>query len=118
MAHFAELNESNIVTQVVVVANAALMQGGVERESKGVDLLESLYGHRRWVQTSYNGTRRKNYAAKGFSYNPQRDAFIPPKPFPSWTLNEITCRWVPPVPFPAAGGRWRWNEAAGNWSAF
>ena len=79
MAHFAELNADNVVTQVIVVHNNELLVDGVETESKGVDFLESLYGHRRWVQTSYNGTIRKTYAGVGFRYDVQMDAFIPPE---------------------------------------
>ena len=115
MAHFAELNESNIVTQVIVVANAELMDGGAESEAKGIAFLESLYGHRNWRQTSYNGNIRYNYAGIGFAYDPDRDAFISPQPFASWTLNETTCQWQPPVPHPDDGGMYSWDEAAGNW---
>jgi hypothetical protein len=118
MAHFAELNESNIVTQVIVVANAVLIDGDTESEAKGIDFLESLYGHRNWVQTSYNATMRKNYAGGGFSYDAGRDAFIPPQPpFASWSLNETTCRWEPPVPYPTDNGSYRWDEDAGEWVA-
>lgn len=115
MAHFAELSEDNIVTQVIVVANAELMDDGTESEAKGVDFLESLYGHRNWKQTSYNANMRYNYAGIGFTYDAGRDAFIPPQPFASWTLDEATCRWVPPVPHPADGSLYRWDEDAGAW---
>lgn len=117
MAHFAELNESNIVTQVIVVANAELMDNGLESESKGVNFLESLYGHRNWKQTSYNGNQRKNYAGIGFRYDAGRDAFIPPQPFASWTLDETTCRWVPPVAYPDDGGIYSWSESSLQWEA-
>lgn len=79
MAHFAELDRENVVTQVIVVNNDELLVNGAESESKGIDFLESLYGHRRWVQTSYNGTIRKTYAGVGFRYDVQMDAFIPPE---------------------------------------
>lgn len=115
MAHFAELTESNIVTQVIVVANAELMDNGTESEAKGIDFLESLYGHRNWKQTSYNGNQRYNYAGIGFTYDATRDAFIPPQPFASWTLDEATCRWVPPVPYPDDGEIYHWDEEAGAW---
>jgi hypothetical protein len=115
MAHFAELNESNIVTQVVVVHNNELLDNGVESEAKGVAFLLSLYGHDRWKQTSYNGNQRFNYAGVGFTYDADRDAFIAPQPFPSWTLDESTCTWMPPVPYPTDGGLYRWDEDAGNW---
>jgi hypothetical protein len=89
----------------------------VESEAQGINFLESLYGHRNWKQTSYNGNRRRNYAGIGFSYDPQRDAFIPPQPFGSWTLDEATCRWVAPVQHPEDGGMYRWDEEAGAWVA-
>lgn len=116
MAHFAELDASNTVTRVLVVANKALLDKGVESEAKGVSLLASLNGHGRWKQTSYNGTRRKNFAGVGFLYDTTRDAFIPPRPFPSWLLDEETCRWVPPVPQPS-GAATRWDEATQSWVA-
>lgn len=115
MAHFAELDASNIVTQVVVVHNNELLDNGVESEAKGVAFLQSLYGHDRWKQTSYNGNMRKNYAGVGFTYDADRDAFTPPQPFPSWTLDEATCTWVPPVPYPTDGNLYRWDEDAGAW---
>lgn len=80
MAHFAEITEDGVVTQVVVVNNSELLVNGAESESKGIDFLELLYGHRRWVQTSYNGTIRKRYAGIGFRYDAQMDEFIPPHP--------------------------------------
>ncbi len=114
MAHFAELNPNNVVTSVVVVNNAEIMNGDQESESKGIAFLASLYGHNRWRQTSYNATIRKNYAGLGYTYDAVRDAFIPPQPFASWTLDEDTCRWVPPVPMPS-DGVYRWDEDAGAW---
>ena len=116
MAHFAELSPSNIVTSVVVVHNAELMNGDQESEAKGIAFLRSLYGHSRWVQTSYNANFRRNYAGLGFTYDAARDAFIPPQPFPSWTLNDDTCRWEPPVPMPAEGGPYRWDEDSQTWA--
>lgn len=115
MAHFAELDESGVVTRVLVVANPVLLDNGVESEQKGVDFLASLYGHSRWVQTSYNGTIRWNYAAKGYTYDRQRDAFIPPSPYPSWVLDDASCRWVSPVPHPDDGGRYVWDESSAGW---
>ena len=116
MAHFAELNEQNVVTQVIVVHNNELLDNGVESEAKGVAFCQSLFGHDRWKQTSYNATIRKNYAGVGYNYDATRDAFIPPQPFPSWSLDETTCRWVPPVPMPSEGGPYKWDEQATNWS--
>jgi hypothetical protein len=115
MAHFAELDASDIVTQVVVVHNNELLDNGVESEAKGVAFLASLYGHDRWKQTSYNGNMRKNYAGVGFAYDADRDAFVAPQPFASWSLDESTCTWVPPVPYPTDGNLYRWDEDAGAW---
>jgi hypothetical protein len=93
MAHFAQLDESNIVTQVIVVHNNELLDNGVESEAKGIAFCQSLLGGN-WVQTSYNGNIRKNYAGIGYTYDQTRDAFIPPKPeLGEWVLNEDTCIW-------------------------
>lgn len=93
MAHFAQLDESNIVTQVIVVHNNELLDNGVESEAKGVAFCQSLLGGN-WVQTSYNSNIRKNFAGIGFTYDQTRDAFIPPKPEEgNWVLNEDTCLW-------------------------
>jgi len=93
MAHFAQLDETNIVTQVIVVNNNELLDNGIELEAKGVAFCQSLLGGT-WVQTSYNGNIRKNYAGIGFTYDPTRDAFIPPKPTEgNWYLDEETCVW-------------------------
>ena len=116
MAHFAELDENNIVVRVVVVANAAMQPDGIDNEQMGVDLLESLYGQGRWKQTSYSGSIRKNYAGIGMTYDATRDAFIAPRPFPSWTLDESTCQYVPPVPRPLSGLH-QWDEANQQWIA-
>lgn len=100
MAHFAKLDLNNKVIQVIVVSNDELLDdNGNESEAKGIEFCRSLLGGN-WVQTSYNNRFRKNYASVGFTYDPIRDAFIPPKQFPSWTLNEQTCRWEAPIPVP------------------
>lgn len=118
MAHFAEINADGFVQRVVVVANAELLDAnGVESEQKGVAFLQSLYGSSTWVQTSYNGNRRKNYAGVGFSYDAARDAFVPPQPFPSWLLEEATCRWMAPVPMPTDGNQYTWDETQQAWVA-
>jgi len=92
MAHFAKL-ESNTVTKVIVVHNNELLVDGVESEAKGIEFCQSLFGGT-WMQTSYNGNIRKNYAGVGFTYDETRDAFIAPKPTEGdWILNEETCRW-------------------------
>lgn len=93
MAHFAELDATNTVTQVIVVHNNELLDNGVESEAKGIAFCQSLFGGN-WVQTSYNASIRKNYAGIGCTYDSVRDAFIPPKPEEgNWVLNEDTCRW-------------------------
>ena len=117
MAHFAQLNEQNIVAQVIVVANEELLENGIENEAKGIAFCQSLFGGD-WKQTSYNGTIRKNYAGIGYSYDPDRDAFIPPQPFPSWTLDEQTCQWNSPALFPNDGKQYFWDESTCQWVEF
>jgi hypothetical protein len=118
MAHFAKLDENNVVTQVIVVHNNDCTLDGAENETVGVLFCKSLFGaDTRWKQTSYNGTIRKNYAGIGYTYDNARDAFIPPKPFPSWVLNEGTCRWDAPVLMPTEGGPYQWDEATTSWAA-
>jgi hypothetical protein len=91
MAHFAQLDQNNIVTQVIVVHNNELLDNGTESESKGIDFCKSLYGTDTvWKQTSYNGTFRKNFAGIGFLYNEMRDAFIQPRPYSTWVLNTVS----------------------------
>lgn len=101
MAHFAKLN-NNIVTEVIVAEKDFINSGQV-----GDEFL--------WVQTSYNANFRKNYAGLGYTYDKIRDAFIPPKPFPSWVLDEETCNWNSPVPMPMDGKMYTWNEETTNW---
>jgi hypothetical protein len=115
MAHFAQLNENNVVLQVIVIHNNELLDNGVESEAKGIVFCQSLFPGTTWLQTSYNGNIRKNYAGIGFTYDSQRDAFIPPKPYPSWVLDEATCRWDAPVPYPTNGKRYVWDEASQSW---
>ena len=115
MAHFAELDENKIVTQVIVVSNAELIDNGVESEAKGIAFCASLFGHDRWKQTSYNGNIRKNYAGVGYTYDAQLNAFVAPRPYQSWTLDTISCQWKPPVPYPEDGGRYVWHEASKSW---
>lgn len=114
MAHFAKIDESKIVTEVIVVNNEELLIDGVESEAKGVAFCQSLFGGT-WVQTSYNGNFRKHYAGIGFSYDAGRDAFIPPKPFDSWILDEETCIWQAPIPYPNDGNIYEWDEATQSW---
>lgn len=116
MAHFAQLDENNVVTQVIVVHNNELLLDGVENETKGVLFCKSLYGEdTKWVQTSYNANIRKNYAGIGFTYDADLDAFIPIKPFDSWILNEETARWEAPTPYPTDGGDYFWSEDDLTW---
>ena len=120
MAHFAKIGINNIVTQVLVVANRETMDSnGVEHESIGVNFLKNLTGHETWVQTSYNNKFRKNYAGIGYSYDQTRDAFIPPKEYNSWILNEDTCRWESPIAMPTEqleeNQYYSWNESVINW---
>jgi hypothetical protein len=114
MAHFAELNEDNVVTQVIVVANEELLVDGVESEAKGIEFCESLFGGR-WIQTSYSASVRKNYAGIDFLYDEDKDAFIAPKTFESWVLDEDTCRWQAPVAPPLDDKYYTWNEQELNW---
>ena len=115
MAHFVRLDQNSIVVQGIVVHNNELIDNGVESEAKGIAFCQSLFPNTTWVQTSYNGNIRKNYAGIGYTYDEQRDAFIPQKPYPSWILNEDTCLWEPPVPYPTDGERYLWNEEKLEW---
>jgi len=115
MAHFAQLDENNIVIQVIVVHNNDLIdENGQESETKGIDFCHNLLGGN-WIQTSYNGTIRKNYAGIGYTYDASRDAFIEPKQFSSWILNEDLCQWQPPIPVPNDGKKYEWNEQTISW---
>jgi hypothetical protein len=110
MAHFAEINSDNIVVRVLVVPD--------EAEDRGQDYLANDLGlGGTWVQTSYNARIRKNYAGKGFTYNADLDAFIAPKPFDSWLLDEETCQWKAPVDYPTDGVMYQWNEDDQDWVA-
>jgi len=115
MAHFAKLDENNNVIGVHTVNNDVITFNGIESEQAGIDFLTSLHGHSLWKQTSYNGNSRKNYAAAGFTYDSTRDAFIPPKPHDSWTLNEMTCQWEAPTARPTDGKMYTWNESNQSW---
>ena len=131
MAHFAQIDSNNIVTQVIVVADADTADAqGNHMESIGIAFCQRLIGGN-WKQTSYNthggvhslgGTPfRKNYAGLGYTYDAQRDAFIPPKPYASWVLNETTCLWNAPMPYPTDVGTpeapkmYTWNEETRTW---
>jgi hypothetical protein len=118
MAHFAQLDENNLVTQVVVLNNDVVRNEPFPAsEPIGVEFCQSLYGADTvWKQTSYNGNFRFNYAGIGYTYDNGRDAFIPPKPYPSWLLDEATCQWIAPVPYPNDGEPHVWDEASQSWS--
>lgn len=116
MAHFAQL-ENNVVKQVIVVSNQDILdEKGQESEEVGIKFCSNLLGGT-WKQTSYNGKIRKNYAGMGYTYDESRDAFIPPKPFDSWLLDEDTCQWKAPVDIPTDGKRYTWNEETTTWDA-
>lgn len=117
MAHFAQLDESNVVLQVIVIANDELIDSdGFELEQKGIDFCKTLFGEDTvWKQTSYNGKIRKNYAGIGFIYDEALNAFVPPQPYPSWLLNPDTAQWESPIPYPKDGKLHRWDEPTLSW---
>jgi|688.fasta_scaffold32315_4 hypothetical protein len=116
MAHFAQLDENNVVLQVIVVNNEELMDGTDESEVKGIAFCQELFGSDTiWRQTSYNNRFRARYAAIGGVYDPVKDVFISPKFFPSWVLNEETTEWEAPVPYPDDGNFYTWNESTLSW---
>ena len=105
MAHFAEIDITNTVTRVIVVHDSL--------EASGTEWCAEQYGGR-WVQTSYTGRIRKNFAGVGYTYDEARDAFLAPRPFPSWQL-DAACKWQPPVPYPTDGELYEWSEADLDW---
>jgi hypothetical protein len=117
MAHFAKLDGNNIVLEVNVLNNEVIDNLPFpESEPIGIEFLtEWSGGYTDWLQTSYNGNFRKNYAGIGFTYDPIRDAFISPQPYPSWLLNETTCQWEAPVPYPTDGKDYYWDETTLSW---
>ena len=116
MAHFA-LIKDNIVQNVIVVGNADLTDNeGNEQESLGVTYCHSLFGpDDTWMQTSYHSNIRKNFASIGYSYDSTRDAFIAPKPYASWVLNETTCQWDAPITYPDDDNVYSWDESTTSW---
>ena len=115
MAHFAELDSNGVVQRVIVVANKDTSDAnGNEVESIGVAFCQKLFGGN-WKQTSYNGNIRKNYAGIGYVYDATIDAFVPPKPYPSWVLDTNTAQWQAPVPMPNDGTMYSWDEATQSW---
>ena len=116
MAHFALIKDT-IVQQVIVVGNADLTNNeGNEQEALGVAFCHSLFGtDGTWMQTSYNGNIRKNFAGIGHTYDLTRNAFIAPKPYASWVLNESTCQWEAPTPYPDDDNDYEWDESTTAW---
>jgi hypothetical protein len=118
MAHFAKLDKAHYVTDVTVIHNNVLLDSdGNEQEQLGIDFLINTTGHSWWVQTSYNESFRGNFAGKGYIYNKTLDMFIAPKPFPSWTLDSETGKWVSPVVMPEMTETkiYEWDESITNW---
>jgi hypothetical protein len=117
MAHFAELDDNNIVKRVIVVDNAVCSDArATESEIIGQAFCQQLFGaDTRWVQTSYNGSKRFNYAGEGYTFDKANDAFIAPQPYPSWSLND-KFQWEAPVPYPDDGQMYVWNEETTSWA--
>jgi len=120
MAHFAKLDENNIVIEVHGLNNNELIDdNGIEQESKGIDFLVNWSGgYTKWKQTSYNANFRKNYAGIGYFYDETKDAFIPPQPYPSWLLNENSYQWEAPIAIPTDDERYVWDEANTSWVTY
>lgn len=116
MAHFAKINNENTVEQVIVISNEDIQNLEFpDSEPIGQEFIQSLALEGNWLQTSYNHNFRKNYAGIGYSYDSIRDAFIPPKPYDSWTLDEETCLWVAPISSPGPVHFYYWDESILNW---
>lgn len=114
MAHFAEIGMDNTVLQVIVVHNNELLdENGVEQEQLGKDFCRRLFGGT-WVQTSYNGNFRKQFAGIGFTYDSVNDVFVSPQPYNNWTLDS-NYEWQPPVTYPDDGNGYYWSEENNNW---
>lgn len=115
MAHFAEIGLNNTVQRVIVVNNNELLDANsIEQESKGIEFCRNLFGGT-WIQTSFNGSFRKNFAGTGYTYNAELDAFVPPRQYNSWTLEENSAQWQPPVPYPTDGQKYEWDESTVSW---
>jgi len=114
MAYFAQIDENNVVIRVLAVSNNDAPDPA-PNDKAGNECLNSIGLAGTWIQTSYNGRIRKNYAGIGYKYDAERDAFIPPKPCDSWILDENTCHWNAPIPYPSDGGLYGWNEKTLSW---
>ena len=118
MATFAKIGLNSKVIESLSVHNDVLKDAnGMEQEALGIDFLTKLTGWAIWRQTSYNNNMRKNHAGIGYSYDEEIDAFIPPKPYPSWLLDEDTCLWDSPTPYPDDGNKYEWNESNQSWDS-
>jgi len=116
MAYFARINQDNVVDFVGRIPNERCLNGdGVEDEAIGKEFCISLWGDGNWLQTSYNGTIRANYAGIDYVYDPDLDVFIPPKPYPSWVFDDINIWWMPPTPYPNDGKAYNWDEKIIGW---
>ena len=125
MANFAQLDDNNVVINVIVIDNKDITINGIENEERGIAYCQYLVPGTKWKQTSYNTYAgkhaydgvpfRKNYAGIGYTYDVTRDAFIPPKPFNSWILNEDTCLYEAPTPMPTDDKMYSWNEDTLSW---
>ena len=117
MAHFAKIDDNNIVEQIIVVNNDVILdENNIESEQIGIDFCKSLLGENtNWIQTSYNGNFRKNYAGIGHIYDVEGDGFYSPQPFNSWTLNEDTFLWEAPIEIPDDENFYTWNEETLSW---
>lgn len=116
MASFAELNDQNIVLRVVKISNDAILDDfGKEKEGIGVAFCKKTFGGGRWVQCSAMAAFRRHFPSAGWSYDPDRDAFIGKKPYDNWVLNEQTLLYEPPVPYPSDGKIYIWNQSSGAW---
>jgi hypothetical protein len=120
MAHFAKLNDENIVLEVNVVNNEVINDLPFpDSESIGVQFLtEWSGGYTNWKQTSYNSSFRKNYAGIGFTYMADIDAFVGPQPYPSWILDSQTAKWNAPIPYPKDEKKYIWDEPTLSWKEF
>ena len=119
MAHFAELDNNNVVTRVVVIDNKDILDAnGNESESVGIAFCQQLFNGGTWVQTSYNKKFRKNYAVIGGTYRADIDAFIPIQPYLSWSLNTNTAQWEAPIPKPQDGKVYVWDDNTQSWVEF
>ena len=117
MAHFAKI-ENTLVTQIIVIDNSDILDGdGNESEALGIKICQDLLGGT-WVQTSYNANFRKNFAGIGYEWRSDLDGFIPKKPYNSWLLNQTTCQWEAPAPYPNDGNDYIWNEETEAWDLY